>query len=66
MKFKNTQEAITFGTRATEAEKQELREAMQVFSLQFEHSNVGAFDERMQVATWHQLCREALQEGGSI
>ena len=59
MKFNNTQDALAFGASASEAEKQELREEMQALAIQFK--NGGSFDERMQIATWHQLCREALQ-----
>ena len=61
MKFNSTQEAMAFGANATEVEKQKLREAMLIFSLQFRRLSKGAFDERMRVATWHQLCREALE-----
>ena len=66
-RFKNSEEAIDFGKNATKKEQAQLRKARSIFETQYNYikkqpQTVEHFDRRMELATWAQFCREALEE----
>jgi hypothetical protein len=66
MKFRNSEQAILYGQQATRQDCKNLTRAIKIFSLQYSHlgsreKTLENFKKMMEVATWHQLCREALE-----
>ena len=66
-RFKNSEEAIIFGQNATKSEQSQLRKARSIFEAQYNHlkdqiQTAEHFNRRLQLATWAQFCREALEE----
>ena len=68
-KFKNSEEAINFGRYATKREQLQLQQARSIFEAQYKYitdkgqpQTIANFDRRVQLATWSQFCREALEE----
>jgi len=64
--FKTLAEAKTFGSQATDLDRQKLKKAMVKYNDQFSHLNGlphagGSLARRMDVIGQYHLCREALE-----
>ena len=70
--FNNSSDAILFGEQATRQDCANLKKAILIFQAQYTRLKryETTFKKRMQIATWAQLCREALEtannKGGEI
>jgi len=71
MKFQNTEEAVAYGKKATARQINRLRRARadfltqcKVIALASPRGHVLGLDRRMELVTYAQFCREAIEAGG--